>query len=347
MNYIASERPGIYPDFKASSITYSTYNNKTVGIVAKASLQPEGIVYITNIDDAVSAFKEDSSLTNLCTIALKNGAYKIAAIAVNSDSPNYNDAFALLSDENDLCAVMCDSENLSIHKLLESSVNTASSNLKERIGIIGCSANENVLNWANNFNNERIVLIAQHPVDDNQSNLSSSCIAAALCGLIAKNADPTLSFNGSVLNSIDNLSSNLSESDIDTYIKNGITTFENIGSKVKIVRAVTSRTKTDDVQDSTFKELNTTLIIDYIISSIRQTLKSFLDGSKNTIQTISAISTQTTIKLEEYLSLNIIDSYQTPNVYISSDDPSVCIVEVEFSVTRGLNHINISAHIKV
>lgn len=347
MTFISSERPGIYSDYEASSIVYSNYGNKTVGIVGKSSLNVEGIVYINRAEDAVNTFGEDSPIANLCIIALKNGAYNIAAIAVDSNSPNYQDAFALLSAENNICAVMCDSESLSVHKLLENSVNIASQNAKERIGIIGCSSNENIQTWADNFNNERIVLIAQQPVDDKLDRLSSNYIAAALCGIIAKNLDLSSSFNGSELNDINNLSTRLSENDIDTYIKNGITTFEYIDSKVKIIRAVTSRTKTDNITDPTFKELNTILIIDDVISSIRQVLESFIKGSKNNVTTRSAISTQTTIKLEEYLSLNIIDSYNKPKVTTSPNDPSVCIVEVEFTVSRGLNQINISAHIKV
>ena len=44
---------------------------------------------------------------------------------------------------------------------------------------------------------------------------------------------------------------------------------------------------------------------------------------------------------------NIIDSYEKPQVSISEDDPSVCIVKLDFSVLRELNQINISAHLKI
>lgn len=347
MSFVASEHPGVFLDYVNSSITYSNYNNRIVGIVGKATLKPEGIVYITNTKDAAYMFGDDSALANLCTIALKNGAYKIAAVAVDGSSSSYNDAFDLLANQNNICAVMCDSQNLTIHKLLQTSINTASNNTNRRIGIIGCGINKNVLNWAKSFNNERIVLIAQHPIDDNKSILSSSYIGAAMLGLIAKNADPTSSLNGSLLNNINNLSANLSENDIDNYIKSGITTFECNNSKVKLIRAVTSRTKTNGTLDTTFRDLNTTLIIDDIISSISQTLASFIKEAKNNKTTLSAISTQSIIKLEEYMDLNIINSYKSPQVFISENDPSVCIVKLEFSVLKGLNQINISAHLNV
>lgn len=346
MTFVASERPGIYSDYEASSITYSNYGAKIVGIVAEGGTESEEVTYITRKSDAITSFGENSSLTKLCSIALENGAYKVAAVSVASVDPDYESAFELIANEDNIYAVICDSESVTVQQLLEDSVNDASENMKERIGIIGCAANADVETWADNFNNERIILVAQNPYDGS-STLSSNYLAAALAGAIAKNTDPSSSFNGMALSGVDSLYSNLSEDDIDDYIGAGITVFEYIDSKVKIIRAVTSKTTIDDTPNTTFKELNTILIIDEVIPAIRQSLSSFLPGAKNNSATRSSIATQTIIKLEEYKSLDIIDSYEEPLVYASSDDASICIVEIEFTIERGLNQINISAHIKV
>lgn len=347
MSFTASERPGVFLDYVNSCVAHPDYDNRIVGIVAGSSLTPEGIIYITKTKDAIDNFGASSTITKLCDIALKNGAYKIAAVAVAENSLNYGSAFTLLENQDNICAVMCDSENLGMQNLLEESINNASNNKNRRIGIVSRSSVLKILDWASYFNNERMVLIVQRSTDNSQNILPACYIAAAMLGLIAKNADPTSSFNGAVLNGINNLPANLSESDVDDYIKNGITTFECNNSKVKLIRAVTSRTKTGEELDYTFRDLNTTLIIDEIISSISETLSSFIKEAKNNKITLSAILTQTIIKLEEYMESNIIDSYEKPQVSISEDDPSVCIVKLDFSVLRELNQINISAHLKI
>ena len=58
-------------------------------------------------------------------------------------------------------------------------------------------------------------------------------------------------------------------------------------------------------------------------------------------------ATQTAVKLEEYRLQGILDSYCSPVVAASGEDPSVCVVTVEFTAARGLNQIVIQASITV
>ena len=50
---------------------------------------------------------------------------------------------------------------------------------------------------------------------------------------------------------------------------------------------------------------------------------------------------------QEFLDSNVIDSYVVPNVYQSEDDATVCIVELDFTVAKGINQIHIIANINV
>ena len=68
---------------------------------------------------------------------------------------------------------------------------------------------------------------------------------------------------------------------------------------------------------------------------------------KNNEKTRSALATQTAVKLEEYRLQGILDSYRSPVVAASGEDPSVCVVTVEFTAARGLNQIVIQASITV
>ena len=346
MSTIARERPGVYSNYEASGVIYRHSSSRTIGIVAKSSAEIGKIYNITKASDAESIFGKSGLMFNLCDISLKNGAYKISAVSVGDSDENYQGAFDLLNAVDDICAIICDSENLSIQNLLKTSVISASENLRERIGIVAAAQDETLSTWTTNFNHERIILVAQNPTEGNQT-LSGCILAAALAGIISKNTDPTTSFNGDALEGISGLNISLSEDDVDDYIQMGIVPFEIVNNNVEIIRAVTSKISSNGAIDNTFKELNTILIIDFILKEIRSTLKSKIQGQKNNSSTRSSIQSQTTLKLQEFLEAQMIDSYDQVAVSQSEQDASICIVKLSFTVSRGLNQIHITASVTV
>ena len=54
----------------------------------------------------------------------------------------------------------------------------------------------------------------------------------------------------------------------------GVTALECVGGRVSVIRGLTTRTKTGDAADKTFRELTTILIVDDVIPSIRRTLRA-------------------------------------------------------------------------
>lgn len=347
MSVIAKERPGIYSNYQSSEIVFGEKTGKRVGIVAISSCATNKVYDISSLSEAKTQFSQDNNIYQLCEMALKNGAAQISVVSAGKENPDYESAFSILEDEENIGVIICDSEDPDIHKLLKTSVVTSSKNLKERIGIVSYTNSEGLSEWAKIFNCERVVLVAQSPVDNSGKALSSCLINAALAGIISSKTDPSTCFNGSKLRGISSLNVSLSEEQIDEYIGLGITPFETVLDEVEIIRLVTSKTKTNLVTDKTFKELNTVLIMDYVISGIRNTLKKYLFGLKNNSATRRSIATQTTIELEKYRVMEIIDSYQLPNVSVDAEDSSICIVEIEFAVLHGLNQIQIMANIKI
>lgn len=343
MSYIGRERPGVYSDYEASSVLWGNTTGKTVGLVAKSSIEAGTLYTITRASDAYRIFGSDELVSKLCETILQNGAIKVAVVSAGNNS--YDTAFEKIETIDDICVVICDSENVAIHNKLKSSVINSSDNLKERIGIVSYSEYDTTL--GSNFNSERIMVIAQSPVNSDGTAISSCFLAAAFAGILSQAVDPSASFNGKVLNSIIGLTNNLTEDMVDEYIQMGITPFETISGQTEVIRAVSSRTTTDNVSDTTFKDINTVLVIDYVISGIRATLTNLLDGAKNNSSTRSAISTQVTIELEKYKSQDIINDYDQPKVMQDQDDQSVCIVEIKFEVSRGINQIYITANVRV
>lgn len=351
MSVIAHQRPGVYSDYNTSGVIWSNGKGKAVGIVALNSAEANVVHKITKAVDAETIFGVEGEMYSLCCMALKNGASEVIAVSAGtSTSCDYEAAFSTLETQNSIYTVVCDSTSPTVHNLLKTSILNCSKNQKERLGIVSFGKYENidsVKSWAQGLNCERMILLSQIPLDESLKELSGNLLAAALAGVISGNVDPSSSFNTKTLSGIKGISPTLDEDDIDTYITNGITPLECVLDEAEIIRLVTSKTTTDGVLDTTFKDINTVLIIDEVIPGLRDMLKNNLLGGKNNVTTRSAIATQTVIKLQEYKDSGIIVDYQQPNISVSDQDATVCIVEVSFTVSHGLNQIIISANIKV
>jgi hypothetical protein len=139
----------------------------------------------------------------------------------------------------------------------------------------------------------------------------------------------------------------LSEDEVDTFILAGITPLETVNGTVEVIRAVTTRTVTDGALDKTFRELGTVLIIDYVISSIRMSLKERLKSFRNNGMSRGAIRSQAAIILSEIRDAGLIASFEPPVVEASQDDSTVCIVLLSFDVAVNINQIHIYARIGV
>lgn len=343
---LATLRPGIYSDYENSNLMWSSDNGKTVGIVAVAGAEAGNVYTVSKIADAAAIFGDTEKMTTLCTLAIQNGAKRVLAVPVAEEAPDYGAAFAALEAE-DVNILICDSEDITVHQLLKTSVLSASAAMHERIGIVACAAEEDRETWAGSFNCERIVLIAQNPVDEREEVQSGCFIAAAAAGLFCKDEDPTVIFNGSQLKGIAALSQTLSEEAVDQFISWGITPLEVVIDTAEIIRAVTSRVLTDGQKDTKFRDVNIILIQDAVISELRNSLKGNLLGAKNNSLTQNSIVTQAIIVLEKYRNSGAIESYQKPEVSFLASDPSVCVVSVAFVVSRGFNQVHICATLKV
>lgn len=348
MSVIERKSPGVYSDYENSGTAWSNKTNTKVGMVATISADIGTVYNISKASQAKSSFGSDSLVTNLCKTVLQNGASQIILVSAGNTGSGYESALSAIESQDDIGVVICDSELLSVHTLLMNSVVESSQNLKERIGIVVCSSSEsNKGTWSSSFNNERVILVAQNSIDDSGNTLSGCILAAALAGVISKMESPASSLNGVSLKGITKLASDLSEEDIDNYISLGITPFEVIVNKVKIIRAVTSKTKTNGVLDESFKEINVILVIDEIIKEIRALLKSNFVGAKNTSDTREAMSSQTALKLQEFLNKKIISDYALPDMSLQEGNTNICSVKLDFSVGKTLNQVHITADILI
>ena len=197
------------------------------------------------------------------------------------------------------------------------------------------------------LNSERMVLAAPGAVDDKGTALDGMRLAAAIAGAIAAESDPALPLSGAALFGLYGVSANYNDNEIDLLIQGGVTPVESVGGEISVVRGVTTRTKTGQEEDLTWRDLSTILIVDDVIPAVRGALRSRFQRSKNTEQSRGAIRSQVVLTLENKLSREIITGYDSVRVSVDPERPSVCLVDFSFTVAHGLNQIWLTAHITI
>ncbi len=356
MKSIIHQRPGVYSSYDASSVIRGGRAVRVVGVAAKAAAgTPNVPVTLTSYAAGVSAFGEDgegNGMSTILSLLFQNGASVVVAVAVGNGTDGNSDyaaAFAALQETDNVQIVLCDSELLTVQTALRESVAAASQARRERIAIVGMKAatTGELIARAAELNHERMVLVGPDVTDTAGRTLSGVFAAAAVAGAVATLSDPAVPLNGAALKGLAGVSQPYGDNDIDLLVTGGVTPLEAVGGLVSPVRGITTRTLTGGEPDSTWRELTTILVVDNVIPSIRQSLRSRFAQAKNTFQTRGAIRSQVIVELENKKRAQIIDGYSEVTVSPWEEDPTVCLVEFSFAVAHGLNQIYLTAHITI
>lgn len=338
-----NERPGIYTGYQVTSAVSGTAGGGIVGLAAQAeSGTANEVVRLGSYAEAASAFGADSALAALARLALLNGATEVHAVrAAGTSTANYTAAFAALQADTQVRVLICDSRTAEVHAAMKSSITSAPERSKYRIGVVESAGNVTAMtSAATALNCERMVLCT--PGTGNAGE-----VAAAVAGAIAGGNDPALPLGGAVLSGLTSAPAVWSDTDVNSLVRGGVTPVESVAGEVSVVRGVTTRTTTGGAADATWRELSTVLVVDDVIPTVRDALRSRFARSKNTAQTRGAIRTQVVIELENKRAREIIDSYGSVTAAASAEDPTVCVVTFEFTVAHGLNQVQLTASITV
>lgn len=343
-----SERPGVYSSYEVSSALYGSGTGRGVGVAAVAAGGTKGTVsLITSYADAAALYGGSSNLTALVRVLLENGAPVVYAVPVvvsgTAAKADYQAAFAALMERSEIGFMVCDSRDETIHAAMLAAIAAGEEQSKYRIGIVEAGgAAASLVTLAGKMNSERMVLVGIPAAQG-----TAGAYAAAVAGVLAGQTDPALPLGGAVLSGVEAPTTRYSDSDVGALIRGGVTPIEAQGGTVSVIRGVTSRTTTGGVADATWRELSTILIVDDVLPTVRDSLKTRFARSKNTAQTRGAIRTQVAIELENKKAGEIIEDYGNVTVTADEEDPTVCRVQFSFTVVHGLNRIELVAHITV
>jgi len=349
MSVTTHERPGVYSSYDASSIIGGKDGNKTVGLVAVSTAAQANIaVTVTSYEEAMTTFGEGDA-AELVRLALKNGAGAVVVVPT-ADATGYESALTVLEGLDGISLAICDSTELTVQQMLRSSVVTASNVRRERLAVVGGERDETVaalIARAGELSCERVVLVGPGGVDSSGLGERGIFAAAAVAGTIAGDKDPAIPLGGAELSGLYGLAARYSDNEIDLLVQGGVTPLEEMSGTVSVVRGVTTRTKTDGAEDRTWRELTTIRVVDDVIPQLRTALRSKFRRAKNTAQSRSAIRSQVILELENKLGKEIITAYDNVTVAADTENPTICLVDLAFTVAHGLSQIWIAAHISV
>jgi len=337
-----NERPGVYTSYEVSGSYYGGSRGAAVGLAATAEGGEVGkVITLTGYAQAQEAFG-GGNLVKLAEILFRNGAPKVFAVKV--EGVNYTAAFEALMDYEDIRFVVCDHRAGAVHLMMDEVIKAGNERSKYRIGIVesDCESAADIIASAGIVNSERIMMVSHM-----ETGGVAGSVAAAVCGVAASGDDPALPLNGAELKGLGSIGANFSDADITALINGGVSPIETLSGVKTIVRGVSTKTKSGETEDLTWREINTVMILDDVLPSIRNALKLKFSRAKNTQQTRGAIRTQVLVALEDYLKREIIESYGEISVEASENDPTVCLVSFAFTVAHGLNKIELKAHITV
>lgn len=349
MSVTYHERPGVYVDYDASSVSARAQGVKTVALVAVSSAAA-GVHTLTTAAQAEQCAAVTTAAGKLLQLLYANGAQRVLfSPASAATKAAYSAALALLDPEQADIFVL-DSGELEPQQTLRTWLMARAAQGAGCIGLVGMAQPTAVqlITRAGLLNCERMVLVGPDVRYTGETDWGGGCLAAAaLAGVLAAQTDPALPLNGAVLAGLSAVSCGWTETELDQLVQGGVTPVELAGGQVSVIRGQTTRTKTGGVTDATYRELTMMLVIDEVLGSVRSALAAKFARRKNTAATRSAIRAQVAIELEERVRREIIGSYGDLSVTALASDPTVCLVEFTFSVVHGLSRIYLTAHIQV
>jgi hypothetical protein len=267
----------------------------------------------------------------------------VSAVVAAVKSHDLADALELLREEDAIGAVVCDAADEEDMAALKTHLAACAGDRRERIAFLGAAGKDVAVEMAQELNDERVVLCCPAAVIDVDSDTDALYAAAAMAGAVLSANDPVHNWNGEVLGALSGCTK-LPETDIQVLLAAGVTVLEERDGEVSCIRAMTTKTTTAGVADGSLKSLNTILIIDDVMRTVREALTARLRGARVSMETVKA---QVTVELAAKQEDGIIESFEVPTVHADGTDPSTCVVEIAFRAAHVLSRIHITAHVSI
>jgi len=274
-----------------------------------------------------------------CLRLLLEGGVGKVYLAVGATA---REALALLG-EGDIGAIVCHCNTPEDYQALKDYVVTASEQMRECIGFCAAPPAE-AKEIAARLCCERVVLCTPFVAANPEAEASPLYGACSLAARVLTAGSPVVNLSGEEFPLLTEAAP-LPEPLVQELLAAGVCVFERVGGRVELIRAMTTCTAKNGAADDGLRSLNTVLIVDDVIRHIRSCLKARLKGAG--ITSMGSVRDQVAVELAAKRDAGIITDFAPPVVRPSKGDPTVCQVDLAFSVAHLVSTIHITAQIRV
>lgn len=346
---IGKYRPGVWSSYTITPSYTGTRDALAVAVIARFSLdeeQQQKPVVVSRGD----AITPGTLLAEVAQLLFGAGLSEFTVYSVTEEAQDgaaYTAALEALSAAGQMDLVVIENGIRMVLEPVKAFAEKSSENQKELLVFAGSPGNPtSTAVIAQAINSPRVVLSYGTAFTPGNEVGSTFLGAVSLCAAVAVLEDPSVSLTGWELPGIAKVAG-ATYDEVETLLGVGVTPLTQSGGGAEAVRILTTCTTLDGSPNRAFTPINTILIIDTVMKALRQSLASFLRGSKNSAQTLSAVASQITVLLGDFLDRGVITGYGAPKVYCEADNPEVCIAEVSFTAAYLINQIHIQAQIQL
>jgi len=335
-----NQRPGVYSRYDITGFYGLAPGARDAAVVLSGGGAQSGVLHsFSSYAEALSAFGGNAPLSEALRLLFAGGAGKVHAAVAGGD---YAGAFSLLEGV-DTGALVCDCREPDDLAALREFLEKSAERQRECIAFLGIGDPEEAIAAAEVLNCERAAICCP-AVDTGEAAPSAVFAACALAGRVLAAPNPIYNLSGDSFELLYGAQS-LPEETVQRLLRAGVCVFEETGGEVELIRALTTRASTAGAADYSLRSLNTVLIIDDVMRSIRLCLRRRLKGTGAV--SASGIRDQITVELAEKADAGIISDFAPPKVAPDKSDPAVCVVALSFSAAHLPSRIHITAHVRV
>lgn len=343
---VSSYRPGVYSSYTITPSYTGTRDALPVGVIGEGfGLSETGPVLVKRGDSITSGTK----ISRVAKLLFGAGLAEFWACSLGeeAEAEDYAAALEAMGDAGAPALVVLESAAAGVLAAAKSFAEEQSENQREMLVFAGVSGDVTAAGTlAGGVNSARVVLSFGSALEEGETEGSAFYGALALCAAVAVLEDPSVSLTGQEMPGLVKVTG-ATYAQEETLLAAGVTPLCQAGSKVEAVRVITTSTSIGGSPNRSFSPINSILIIDYVMKALRRNLGVLLRGAKNNQATLSAVASQLTVLLGDFLDRGIITGFEAPRVYCQADAPEVCVAQVAFTAAYLINQIQIRAQIQL
>jgi len=324
-----NQRPGVYSRVELSG--QMAGDGSCAALLLPSQGGQEVSARVESYHDGLSLLA-GNNLALDCLRLLFGGSGEVIVVV----APGFAQALEALGGFGEVRAIVSGFAETQDLAALRSFAESSAQGQRECVVFAGIDAPQAAISAAQSLNSGRVVLCCPAISLEEEEEAHPIYGACALAAAVVGASSPIRNFNGETFPALHHAPL-MPEDAVQSLLKAGVSVFENVGARVELIRALTTN-------GGNLRSLNTVLIIDYVMRSVRQSLRVKLSAGRATIEGVRDL---VAVELASKRDAGIITTFAPPRCRPDKNDPGICVVEISFGVAHLLSKIHLTAHIRV